>query len=122
MIKNLWNIIKFYCINGHEAPVLLDVQYGDSPFYACPRYFEIDNDHPYGHLHGERACANRISFRDAEKEVNELSKRIESDMGDSIADYTGMRFSCGHITARVLEYSDSGISIGIINRMAVAKT
>lgn len=122
MIKNLWNSISFYCMNGHEEPVPLTVQYGDSPFYACPRYFLVDNEHPDGHLPGERACANRISFRDAEGIVSEFSKQMEEDIDDDcIADYTGYTFAYHHIKAKIIEYSFDSIKIGVVNRLAVAR-
>lgn len=122
MSRDFWKKITFYCINEHPEPVEFAIQYGDSPFYACPRYFEMDNEHPDGHLYGQKACHNRLSFRDAEAIVSALAKRIESDMGDDcIADYTNYSFMCGHIRATVLDYRSDRIKIGIINRLAVAK-
>ena len=120
MILNLWNGITFYCMNDHEEPVPLKVQQGESAFYACPRYFLFDNDHPDGHMPGEKACHNRISFRDAEGVVSELSKQIEEDMEEGcIADYTGLKLTYRHIRATVLKYAPGKIKIGILNRMAV---
>lgn len=122
MIRNLWENISFYCMNGHDEPVKLVFQQGETPFYACPRYFLFDNDHPEGHLQGEAACHNRISFRDAEKIVSQLSSLIEEDTEDGcVADYKNCRFTVGHIRAVVLKYTAKEIRIGVVNRLAVAK-
>ena len=120
MIKNLWKITSFYCMNGHEEPIPFTVQRGDSSFFACPHYFLLSNEHPDGHLPGEKACHNRLSFSDAEKIVSQLSRVIEEDLEDDcIADYTNLRFTCGFNKVTVLKYSPKEIRIGVVNQMAV---
>lgn len=123
MIKNLWDKVSFYCTNGHDEPIKLVVQQGDTPFYACPRYFQFDNEHPEGHLKGEAACHNRISFRDAERIVTKLSDKIESDMAeDDVSDYKNCRITIGNtISAVVLKYTSKEIRIGVVNRLAITK-
>lgn len=120
MLTNLWKKITFYCMNGHEEPVQMTVQYGESAFYACPQYFEFSNEHPDGHFPSDKPCYNRMSFSDAEKVISKFSRIIETDMSDNtVADYRGIRITYKHIDATVLKYSDQKIKIGILNRMAV---
>ena len=119
MITNIWQKITFYCLN-HDEPIPMVVQQGESAFYACPQYFLFSDEHPDGHMPGDRACHNRISFRDAEGVVSALTAQIEADMDDDIfADYTGLRVTYRHIQATVIKYGSRSIKIGVINRMAV---
>ena len=133
MILNFWenDKIGFYCMN-HDEPVYMTVAEGESQFFACPRYFAMDAKHPDGRGPYEPQCLNRISFNDAVKIVEMLSKRVEADVYDfCIADYTGMKLSYRGIEVTVLEYSqfpeprdpDAGppIKLGILNHTALKR-
>ena len=90
MLSNIWKGLSFYCMNGHERPVLMSFKEGSSLFYACPKYMPADSQHPDGHARHEAACANRLSFSDAEKIVSMLSDAVmESLSGDDLCDFTG---------------------------------
>ena len=79
-----------------------------------------DENHPDGHDADERACSNRLSFMDAEQIVVALSKEVEDDLMNGImGDYTGTIIHVKQIDAKVLDYSDSKIKIGIINRRTI---
>ena len=72
IIKNLWGMTKFYCGHGHEVPVEMTYKVGPSSmFYSCPRYYVDKENRP-----NERACANRLSFEDAEAIILKLSDII----------------------------------------------
>lgn len=123
MILNFWNKnnITFYCINKHEKPVKMVIMNGQTgQFYACPKYMLKDDKHPDGHEADERACANRLSFMDAEQIVMLLSKEVEEDLENGImGNYKGITIRLKQIDAVVLEYSDYKIEIGIINHKAI---
>ena len=120
MLSNIWKGLSFYCMNGHERPVLMSFKEGSSLFYACPKYMPADSQHPDGHERYESACANRLSFSDAEKIVSMLSDAVmESLSGDDLCDFTGYRFRLKQIAVTVLKYSDGDIRLGILNRGAV---
>lgn len=134
MILDFWKNRKigFYCMN-HDKPIPMAVREGNSLFYACPRYFLMDKDHPDGHAMGEPSCMNRLSFQDTSKIVEWLEKRIEEDLHDDIyTDYAGMSFKLRGITVTVLEYSqepvkrededeDPPVKLGILNRTALRR-
>lgn len=123
MILNFWDNdnIKFYCINNHQKPVKMVIMNGQTgQFFACPKYMLKDENHPDGHDADERACSNRLSFMDAEQIVVALSKEVEDDLMNGImGDYTGTIIHVKQIDAKVLDYSDSKIKIGIVNRRTV---
>ena len=120
MLSNIWKGLSFYCMNGHERPVLMSFKEGSSLFYACPKYMPADSQHPDGHARHEAACANRLSFSDAERIVSMLSDAVmESLSGDDLCDFTGYRFRLRQIAVTVLKYSDGDIRLGILNRGAV---
>lgn len=117
MLSNIWKGLSFYCMNGHERPVLMSFKEGSSLFYACPKYMPADSQHPDGHARHEAACANRLSFSDAEKIVSMLSDAVmESLSGDDLCDFTGYRFRLKQIAVTVLKYSDGDIRLGILNK------
>ena len=123
MILNFWDNdnIKFYCINNHQKPVKMTIMNGQTgQFFACPKYMLKDDNHPDGHDADERACSYRLSFMDAEQIVVALSKEVEDDLMNGImGDYTGTIIHVKQIDAKVLDYSDSKIKIGIVNRRTV---
>ena len=123
MILNFWDNdnIKFYCINKHQKPVKMTIMNGQTgQFFACPKYMLKDENHPDGHDADERACSNRLSFMDAEQIVVALSKEVEDDLMNGImGDYTGTIIHVKQIDAKVLDYSDSKIKIGIVNRRTI---
>ncbi|MGN8739544.1 hypothetical protein [Bilifractor sp. HCP3S3_D3] len=123
MILNFWahDNIEFYCINKHKKPVKMTIMNGQTgQFYACPKYMLRDEAHPEGHDADERACSNRLSVIDAEQIVLTLSKEVEDDLVNGImGDYTGTIIHVKQIDAKVLDYSDSKIKIGIVNRRAI---
>ena len=123
MILNFWDNdnIKFYFINNHKKPVKMTIMNGQTgQFFACPKYMLKDDNHPDGHDADERACSNRLSFMDAEQIVVALSKEVEDDLMNGImGDYTGTIIHVKQIDAKVLDYSDSKIKIGIVNRRTV---
>lgn len=123
MILNFWDNdnIKFYCINNHQKPVKMTIMNGQTgQFFACPKYMLKDENHPDGHDTDERACSNRLSFMDAEEIVVALSKEVEDDLMNGImGDYTGTIIHVKQIDAKVLDYSDSKIKIGIVNRRTI---
>lgn len=134
MILNFWKRQKigFYCMN-HDEPIPMAVAEGTSLFYACPRYFLMDKDHPDGHSVGEPACFNRLSFQDAAEIVKTFSEIIEDDIdSDVTADYTGMPFKYKGINVTVIEYSenpetsgreedDPPVKLGILNPAAMRR-
>ena len=68
----------------------------------------------------EAACANRLSFSDAEKIVSMLSDAVQDSLcRDDLCDFTGYRFRLRQIAVTVLKYSDGDIRLGILNRGAV---
>ena len=120
MLKNFWEGLSFYCMNGHDDPVPMTVMTGSSAFYACPKYMLKDEEHPEGHEYGERACANRISFVDAERIVSKLSDEVSAAyLRDEIPDMTGYSFSFKTINVKVLRFKEGDIRLGIVNRKAV---
>lgn len=123
MILNFWDNdnIKFYCINNRQKPVKMTIMNGQTgQFFACPKYMLKDENHPDGHDADERACSNRLSFMDAEQIVVALSKEVEDDLMNGImGDYTGTIIHVKQIDAKVLDYSDSKIKIGIVNRRTI---
>lgn len=124
MISNFWQRIHFFCIHdAHNEPVPFSVMEGSSSFYACPRYMRKDAAHPDGHEEGERACANRISFRDTEKIVEFFGSMYSEDLANGILmDYTGVEFDLRSYHVKVLRYSMNGdIDLGVINKAAVGR-
>ncbi len=120
MVANLWKKIKWVCANRHEQPIPFVLMQGTSAFYACPRYMRKDAQHPLGHDVDERACPNRISLYEEPQIVEVLNKIIEEDlMSGAIVDYTNLVFHYKHIEAKVLKYSDSEITISLLNKKAV---
>ena len=120
MLSNIWKGLSFYCMNGHERPVQMTFKEGNSLFYACPKYMPADRQHPDGHVSHEAACANRLSFSDAEKIVSMLSDAVQDSLcRDDLCDFTGYRFRLRQIAVEVLRYSDGDIRLGILNRGAV---
>ena len=96
MLSNIWKGLSFYCMNGHERPVQMTFKEGSSLFYACPKYMPADSQHPDGHECYEAACANRLSFSDAEKIVSMLSDAVQDSLcRDDLCDFTGYRFRLG---------------------------
>ena len=119
MINNLWKTIHFFCMN-HKDPVEFKDAYGETAFYACPKYYPISEQFPNGHLDGEIPCYNRISFFDAEGIVSELSRQIEEDLEDDcVTDYAGMKFNYKNIEVTVLHYGTHHTDIGILNKSHV---
>ena len=112
MLSNIWKGLSFYCMNGHERPVLMSFKEGSS--------LPADSQHPDGHARHEAACANRLSFSDAEKIVSMLSDAVQDSLcRDDLCDFTGYRFRLRQIAVTVLKYSDGDIRLGILNRGAV---
>jgi len=119
MVKNLFDGLTVYCLN-HEEPVRMDVKSGSSLFYACPKYMRKDDEHPDGHEETERACANRISFTDLEKIMEQISQEVEdAAFAGQEFDITGLRGKIRTLEYRVLKYEPGDIRLGILNRMAI---
>ena len=127
MLLNFWkgDNIRFYCTNGHEEPVEMEVKHGFSPFYACPKYMLADAEHPNGHMRDEPMCTNQLSFSDAQDIVYKLSQVVQEDiLNDTITDYNGYTFKYKNIDVTVLLYDDKpsesngepSICLGILNR------
>ena len=114
-------------MNGHEEPVPMIIKEGASKFYACPKYMLMDDNHPDGHLRGEAACTNQMSFNDAEDIVMQFSKIVEEDlMEDVYTDYSDLTFRVKNIDVTVLLYDthsaedgEASICLGILNRATV---
>lgn len=84
MVRSLWKRTKLYCAN-HEHPVEMTIQMkGETPFYACPWYYQQCDVHPDGRPEGEKACVNHISMNDCEKMIDHLSEIIEGNIANDI--------------------------------------
>ena len=116
IIKNLWGMTKFYCGHGHEVPV--EMTYKDGPtsmFYSCPRYYVDKTNRP-----GDRACANRLSFDDAEAIILRLSDVIlEHEQKGEEFDLTNYRMNYKQVQVKVLKYSPQEMQLEILNRRAL---
>ncbi len=124
MLKNLSADVKFYCMNGHEAPVLMKVreqsEVGNDNFFACPKYMLKDESHPDGHDEKERSCLNRLSLSDAGDILSLYNKIVEDNiMDNALMDYEGYEFRHKLITARVLKDGSKGLAFGIYNKKAI---
>lgn len=125
MVKNLWARSTFYCTNRHLKPVEMHVQQGtekQSNFYACPKYFLKDDNHPDGHEADEPPCYNRLNFIDAEGVVGKFEKLMEQDVSDGsveMIDYTGTRFRYKSIDVVVLKYGFDEVRFGVVNQKAL---
>jgi len=107
---------------NHKEPVPLIIMQGDTPFYACPRYFRKDDEHPDGHEADDKMCLNRLSFTKAQSIVDKMMKVVENDRANGIftADYKGYTFTVSGIEVTVLKYHfGAGIKFGILNRSAI---
>ena len=106
----------FYCGHGHKIPV--QMEYKDGPasmFYSCPRYYVDNENRP-----GERSCANRLSFDDAEQIILKLSDKIlEYEANGAVYDFTNYEFDYKRIHVKVLEYTPTGVKLEILNRRAL---
>lgn len=117
VVKNLWKNTKFYCGHGHEIPV--EMTYKDGPasmFYSCPRYYVDKINRP-----GERACANRLNFVDAENIIMIISDKItEAEKNAEQINLTNYEFDYKKkIHVKVLDYSVDGVKLEIVNRKAL---
>jgi len=116
IIKNLWGMTKFYCGHGHEVPVEMTYKVGPSSmFYSCPRYYVDKENRP-----NERACANRLSFEDAEAIILKLSDIIlEHEKNGQEFDLTNYQMTYKQIQVRVLDYKPNKMKLEILNRRAL---
>ncbi len=131
MLINFWknDNIRFYCMNGHEEPIPMEVKFGSSPFYACPKYMLMDTEHPDGHMPDEPMCTNQLSFSDAQDIVFRFSEIIEEDIvNDTFTDYTGYVFRYKNIEVTVLLYDDKpcedgvpSVLLGILNKSTIRR-
>ena len=131
--KNFWNDrFHFYCDNGHtiteddgklvKDPIEFTEQSGKSYFYACPKYFQVDEAHPLGfYADEEHQCLNNLGFNDAEKIVTHLEKKYEEQIESGIiCDLTNYSFKVGQIDVNVLLHdTDDHLHLGIINHKAI---
>lgn len=117
VVKNLWGITKFYCGHGHEIPIEMVFKDGPSSmFYSCPRYYVDRINRP-----GERACANRLNFVDAENIVTLISdKIIESEKNGEQINLKNYEFDYRNkVHVKVLDYSVDEMKLEIVNRKAL---
>lgn len=115
VIKNLWNMTKFYCGHGHEIPVEMIFKNGTTLFYSCPRYYVDNINRP-----GERSCTNRLSFDDAEQIILKISDKIlEYENRGEKADITNYSFKYRNIEVKVLKYTEMEMRVQILNKTSV---
>lgn len=124
MVRNFVSNPQFYCINGHEKPILMQERERTDDtkddFFACPKYMQKDEKHPDGYGEGERGCTNRLSFSDAANILLEFNKIVEEDMQDDmIVDYTNLTFNYKQIKVTVLKYGSDTLWLGIYNKRAI---
>ena len=125
MVKNISRNTSFYCMNGHEKPVLMKERErtddNKDNFLACPKYMRKDEAHPDGFSEDEHGCTNRISLSTAGDIIVEFNKIVQDDlMSGIIADYEGMLFVFkNQIEVTVLKQKGDELHLGILNRKAV---
>lgn len=132
---NFWgDRFHYYCNNGHTStdnkgevqnePIEFVEQHGKSFFYACPKYFEVDETHPLGFLPGyEHQCFNNLGVQDSEKILNHLMAKYEEQLESGmVSDLTNYSFKVGQIDVTVLLHdTDDQIYLGIVNNKALNK-
>ena len=113
MIKNLWDIVTFYCGNRHDVPIKMEIiSTSKTPFYACPKYYSENREKT------ERMCTNRISIETAMKIVTELEKKIEEDglIGANLNNYT---FKYKTTNVKVIKHTKEKIDLEILDTKAI---
>lgn len=105
MIKNIWSIIRFYCMDEYEKPEKMQFVYeNNSAYYECPK----------------ADCRNRLKFEEAEKIAEHLSKVIIKEEANGIqANLKNYKWKSGSIDVIVLEYTNEKIKLGVLNRKIV---
>lgn len=130
---NFWgDRFHLYCNNGHTTtdedgqevnqPIEFTEQQGISKFYTCPKYWEIDEQHPFGHHEDEKQCLNNLGFNDYKRIITYLEKEYERQIanGEFIVDLTDFKFSVGLIDVIVLHQdSNDEIYLGVTNKRAI---
>lgn len=125
MVKNLFNNVEFYCMNGHAEPILFTerARTDDTKddFFACPKYMRKDDKHPDGFGEGETGCKNTLGFSVAGDILFAFNQIVQKDMDEGImSDYEGLKFTFkNQIEVTILKYSASKIKIGILNTRAI---
>lgn len=119
MIKNLWQHVRFFCINNHDEPPELIIQQGKTAFYACPKYL------PENRAADEKMCVNRLNLDDANGIVQKLCTIIEEEDNFGMSDLTNYEFFYRGLRAKVkvkiLKYRNDDIRLGILNLTALKK-
>ena len=117
IIKNLWNNTTFYCGHDHNEPVKMEYKTGESMFYSCPRYYVDNKNRP-----GERSCANRMSFADAEKILDKITDEItEIEEAGGVVNIKNLQFDYNGIHVKVLSHDpiSDKLEVEILNRKAL---
>lgn len=130
---NYWgDRFHIYCNHEHtikdedgqevDQPIEFVPQEGKSTFFTCPKYWEIDEQHPFGHHEDEKQCLNNLGFNDYKRIITYLEKEYEKQIasGEFIVDLTDFKFSVGLIDVIVLHQdSNDELYLGITNRKAI---
>ncbi len=116
MIKNRWKNTEFYCMN-HKKPVRFqEYTASHTPFYACPKYFLKDENHPDGHDEDEKQCLNRISTTLAWSIIEQISAMVEDAHKNSeLIDFKNCCFPFKGYDVTILELNEysNRVKIGI---------
>lgn len=114
MIVNLWGNTTFLCgcHGGQRIPLIYKT--GKTMFYSCPHYLVDNEKRP-----GERSCANRLSFDDAEGILNKVSELITKSES-VIPNIAGSEFKYKSIDIKVMKHDTAGcLELEIINKKAL---
>ncbi len=118
IMKNLWGNTRFFCGHDHKEPVEMTYKTGDTMFYSCPRYYVDNTNRP-----GERSCANRLSFADAEKILDKVTEQItEIEESGGMVNITNYQFDYNGIHVKVLNHDPMSekLDLEILNRKALS--
>lgn len=100
MIKNLWNLTKLNCGNGHEELIPMELQpKGKELIYKCPH------------------CKNYITVKEFEKIINKISKMIfDAEMNNEMANFSNYKWTEKGIKIQIIEHEDDNFIITAKNR------
>lgn len=116
ILSGLWKNITFVCGHGHETQVDMIYKEGDTMFYSCPRY-QVSKERPL-----ERACANRMAFKDAEEIVLKISKEIiDAEANGTSINLTNYKFTHKQIDVHIISHdaATNAMTVSVLNHKAI---